>query len=260
LLVAAAVVMLLPPPAEAAEKIAALHLRAQHAGLASAAIGRLLAIAYAQGEERAETLSRLLPLLSEAQQAGLPLDPLLDKLEQGFAKRVDVERLAAALRQKQTDLAFSRRLLARFHDADAPAVGAQAALILAGSLELGLTPEAAAAFTAALPDTSPALMVAVALETKALCGQLEFRAELIDPILQAAVERQSLGPEWRRLANLVALARQRGHSDDAIAATATDVLQRRGAPRDVLSALGFTGRSLRRPPIEDAAAPEGTSR
>lgn len=243
-------------PLRATETLSTLHAKSQQAGLAPATVGRVIALAYEQNDqERAAILSRVLPLLIQAQHADLPLEPLLDRLEEGFAKQVDGERLMAALQRKQADLAFAQELLIRFQAGDTPGSRQYAITIVASSLELGLEREAARRFAIPLLDQSLATMVALALETKALLGQLDFRSELIDPLLYSAVAQQALNEPWRRLAPLVALARQRGLTDEAVATAAAAVLQRRGSPRELLALLGFTPRSLSRRPLESSASP-----
>jgi hypothetical protein len=103
-------------------------------------------------------------------------------------------------------------------------------------------------------------MVAVALENKALLGQLGFRADLLDPLLQEGLTHGALGMEWRKLAGIVVLARQRMVADEAIAAAAGDVLKRRGGLRELLPQLGFTSRSLSRAPLGGMPVPTRVER
>jgi hypothetical protein len=97
-------------------------------------------------------------------------------------------------------------------------------------------------------------MVAVALESKALLGQIDFRAELLDPLLREGLARNALGMEWRKLAGIVALARRRGMADETLAAEAAAILAAGGNLRDLLTRLGFTSRNLAQPPLQERAA------
>ncbi len=75
-------------------------------------------------------------------------------------------------------------------------------------------------------------------------GQAGFDSALTRKILAQAAESGGIAPEWRYFVRIILAARRRGVEDAAIAKAAVVSLREGKSVTDVMTRLGFTGRSL----------------
>ena len=82
------------------------------AGVAEGDVASLIQRGLARGVQPAE-LARLLDVLAQAKRQDLPIEPVLDKMKEGIAKRIPPARIAAVASRLSGELATSRDLVRR---------------------------------------------------------------------------------------------------------------------------------------------------
>jgi hypothetical protein len=223
---------------------------ARHIGISETTLNRLLILAV---DHRLQDngVVRLVDFLQTVQTEGLPIDPFMEKIEEGLAKGVPLDTIAAVLTHKLDDYRFVRGVLTRKtgeqdirpHDLSR----------MVGSLDSGIAREELAQFIleASGQDTA---MLARATEILALLKQVRFNESLTREILFTGLRHNSLSQSWDYLAGVVATAKKRQISDDEIAQAARQALEANRPLQDFMTSLGFTHRNLRRPPARGHSA------
>ncbi|SDB42529.1 hypothetical protein SAMN05660653_02032 [Desulfonatronum thiosulfatophilum] len=197
---------------------------------------RVLALAYIHNLPRHETQS-LLESLGKAASGGLPVEPLLRKVEEGLAKRVSPERIVEALET----LSGRFQEFAQILDGVAPHTPKNRDVILRrmhNLSTLGITPEVLEAY---LHGRSPQSMgdVLNALEIKAGLMQHGISDQDAEHIVKAGLTAGCFRkPKW----NLVRLARAAREADipkEHIARLILDIVEGRKTDRIVAEELGI---------------------
>jgi hypothetical protein len=242
-----------PAGAQSGPTVAEALVRAHQARLPDSVVIQVMGLALDAGFGRSAA-ARTIIVLAEAHQADYDLRPFRQRIEEGIAKRIEGERIAAVLEARlQRQMLVSDRLP---HDKKTDAPVYQAAVVsLSDALEMGLTPQDVDVLVRRAGN-APVTMTAVAGEMWALLKQLNFDPTLTDRMLSEGLAQRALHPAWRNFPQIVVIARQKGVPDEETAAEALQSLGTGGAPADLLGRLGFTGRNLRTGPMgkEDGAA------
>ena len=97
------------------------------------------------------------PILDSARAAGLPTNPLEEKVLEGVTKQADASRIAMAVRRLATDLATARAALGDRATVRQLVAGA-------GALRAGLTPRDLSEASVARPKGDPAVALEVATD------------------------------------------------------------------------------------------------
>jgi len=225
-------------PALAGGTFAAGADKARRCGV-SGEIVNTLASLMARGtldEGQAEAL--LAPLLDACGEK-LPLAPIEDKLAEGLAKNVPPERIAPVLGQRVADYRRGRVLLTTGRGDATP----EALTVVGEGLAMGASEADFAAYLAAfgkLPE--PTFLTGLSMVSYQ--GQAGFPPDLTLGVIREGVEAGSLGDGYRYLVRIILAARRRGLGDAAIAEAARATLRDGKPVTDVVTRLGFTGRSL----------------
>lgn len=191
--------------------------------------------------------ARTLFVLAEAQRMDFDLAPFQDRIAEGIAKRIESVRIAAALEERlQRQILVSERLKQGRDDEDTAYQTAVASL--ADGLEMGLTPQELDTLLQRGGD-APLAMTVVAAEMWALMKQLTVAPSLTEQIIFEGLALRALAPAWRHFPQVLVIARQKGVSDEDAVAQALESLKTGGAPSDLLTGLGFTGRDLKTGPM-----------
>ena len=217
---------------------------ASETGVAEVALNRLLMLAVNHRLEDDDVV-RLVDFLQSVQTENLPIEPFMGKIEEGLAKQVPLDTIAAVLDQKLDDYRFVRRLLmikTREQQISQPDLSR-----MVGSLDGGITREDLARFIqeASGQDLS---MLARATEILTLLKQVQFNESLTREILFTGLRNNSLNQSWDYLARVVATAKRRRIPDDEIARAARQTLEANRPFGEFMAALGFTPRDLRHGP------------
>jgi hypothetical protein len=217
---------------------------ARQAGVAETVLNHLLILA-ADHRLEDEGVVRLVNFVQTAQTEDLPLDPFMGKIEEGLAKQIPLNTIAAVLAQKVDDYRFVRKVLRRktgeqeisHHDLSR----------MVNSLDGGIAREELARFILEAPGQDLS-MLARACEILALLKQVRFNHTLTQEILFTGLGNNSLSQSWDYLARVVATAKRRQIPDDEIARAAQEALEANRPFKDFMATLGFTPRDLRRAP------------
>lgn len=220
---------------------------ARAAGVPDASLNRILTLSV-DYHVSPDDLDFLLHLLRAAQMEGLPVEPLVAKVEEGLAKRVTSPVLATALEQKIEDYRYVQSLITgivREHSNE-PASEAHIT-IMADSLSGGLTRDDLAHFVKNAPP-APLSMLAIAAENLALLKQIGFEEKLSYQILFTGLRLRCLNSSWRYLAGVIAAARNREIPDLEITEKTVRAMKNKSDLRDLMATLEFTDRNLRHGP------------
>ena len=223
---------------------------ASEAGVPEITLNRLLMLAVNHRLEDDDVV-RLVDFLQSVQTENLPIDPFMGKIEEGLAKQVPLNSIAAVLDQKLDDYRFVRGVLTI--KTGEQEISHQDLSRMVGSLDGGITREELAQFIqeASGQDLS---MLARATEILALLKQVQFNESLTREILFTGLRNNSLTQSWDYLARVVATAKRRQISDDEIARAARQALEANQPFGDFMAALGFTPRDLRHGPAVGRSA------
>ena len=217
---------------------------ASEAGVPEVMLNRLLMLAVKYRLEDDDVV-RLVNFLQTVQTESLPIDPFMGKIEEGLAKQVPLNSIAAVLDQKLDDYRFVRGVLTI--KTGEQEISHQDLSRMVGSLDGGITREELERFIqeASGQDLS---MLARATEILALLKQVQFNESLTREILFTGLRNNSLNQSWDYLARVVATAKRRQIPDDEIARAARQALEANRPFGEFMVALGFTPRDLRHGP------------
>jgi hypothetical protein len=222
---------------------------ASQQGVPEKAITRLLVYALDNQLSGKHTV-QLLSMMIKVHKAKFPIDPFVEKIQEGLAKQVPPERLVNSLNKRLNSYKFVKELLKKKY------VGTQnfaesVLLMFVDSLDFGLSKEELNLLIIQAPQVPPK-MLSIAAKNKALIRQLNFEEKIVDDILFTGLKYQSFTSRWSLLFKVVAAAGRKGISQARIAKASKDVLSRNGDLEEVLSVLGFSSRDIRHGPHLDS--------
>ena len=217
---------------------------ARNAGVSETALNRLLILAVDHRLED-DGVVRLVNFLQTVQQEDLPIEPFMGKIEEGLAKQIPLNTIAAVLGQKLKDYRFVISVLTR--KTGEQQISHDDLSRMVGSLDGGISREEFTRFIleASGQDLS---MLARATEILALLQQVQFNEYLTQEILYTGLRKNSLSQSWDYLARVVVAAKRRQIPDDEIARAAREALEANRPFGDFMATLGFTPRDLRHGP------------
>ena len=193
-------------------------------------------------------VNSFLTTLRSARTNNLAVEPFLSKIEEGLAKGISPKSIAIALEQKIDDYRFVQDLVHRKGPVRAPgAISAEDLTVLVDSLSAGVSRQELDRFMETAPPV-PVAMLAIAVDNLALLKQTDLNADLINRMLMTGLRLKGFTPSWRYLAKVVVAARAKGISGEQIAEATVAALEEKRDLRELMYALGFTSRDLRRGP------------
>ncbi len=233
------------PAQAAAGDLAQAVQETRAAGIPAEAVDRLLALGKEQQFD-ATKIAGLLSMLVEVRKDGLPAQPFISKIEEGFTKRVDASRIEQALARKMDDYRFTRGLITEHEKrqgAGEASIPADYQIRLAELLSAGVTREE----MQRLLDDAPTVPLSVfirSIELLASLKQMRFDENLTGQIVSTGLKRQYFTGDQNDFARIVSAARRKGTSDDEIAAAALATMQSHATIGQFSSVLGVTARDL----------------
>ncbi|MBT8763980.1 hypothetical protein KFV02_08565 [Desulfohalobiaceae bacterium Ax17] len=221
--------------------------KARTVGVSEAVLNRVLSLGAAHQLSSAD-INLFLHALVSAQKEKIPLNHLMDKIEEGLAKRVPPRIIAQALQQEIDNYCYVQELLLGVISEPADKIiSSEDFNVLVDSLNLGISRPELARFIELAPSASLP-MLAIAVENLALLKQINFNLELAEQILFTGLRFKCFTPSWRYLARVIAAARERGISDQDIAKITLQTIRKKDDFKGLMNSLGFTGRNLRHGP------------
>lgn len=217
---------------------------ARTVGVSETVLNRLMSLA-ADHRLKDDDVVRLLNFFQTVQTEDLPIDPFMGKIEEGLAKQIPLDTIAAVLGKKLEDYRFVRRVLTI--KTEEQEISHQDLSRMVGSLDGGITREELARFIQEV-STQDLSMLARATEILALLKQVRFNESLTREILFTGLRNHSLTQSWDYLAKVVSLAKHKGATDHEIAIAAQAALREKYPLKEFMAALGFTSRDVRHGP------------
>lgn len=191
------------------------------------------------GSLSGEEGEQLLGVLVAVCNAGVPLAPFEDKLAEGLAKRIAPFRIVGTLERKLDAYVFAQTLLQN----STGTVDPHLLIVVGEGMFEGVPGQVFQEYMTSF-GSQPLEMLLTGAEMTSLFSQAGFKPSLIQSMLEAGFEAQSLSSQWRYVIRIALIARQRGMSDATIAQAVTAVLQEDGSLGDVSTRLGFTSRDM----------------
>uniref|UniRef100_I2PZZ9 Uncharacterized protein n=1 Tax=Desulfovibrio sp. U5L TaxID=596152 RepID=I2PZZ9_9BACT len=205
---------------------------ARGAGVPRPDIDRVLALGLRYGLSERDTAT-LLAATTRASVSGRAVEPVVDKVEEGLAKKVAVASIVTAVEKRTADYLFVQRLLAAFPDA-----GPELVERLANTLRMGLSQQDVAG-CAAQTGRSAAEIVGAA-EFFAAVRQAGVDAELAAVLTSRILQRENFPGSLLDLAQSIRDAKEKGYSDAAVLGTAARVVDGSLSIADARTALGLS--------------------
>ena len=218
---------------------------AREAGVSTTMLNHLLTIGY-EYQVPAEVIVPLIQIITAAKREKLPIEPFVTKIEEGFAKRVSPSLIQQVLAKKLQDYRFIQSVLNEISRTRSgnESVSAEHLLRLSESLSCGITQDELHTFLKQAPTSSSYSSVTMAIETIASLQQNQFNSATAQKIANAGLREDYFTPNQRDLARIMVVAKQKGVSEEKIADTALETIQKKGSLKEMASRLGVTSKEL----------------
>jgi hypothetical protein len=190
-----------------------------------------------------EAVAQIETIVVDAEAAGIPTEPLLDKALEGAAKRVPTDRVIAAVASYSRSLAESRSLVGTGHDATAVVAGADA-------LRRGVQPETVRSLADASTGGLAVPLVVLGDLIEAGVPQLEAFA-----VVEGALAQQHGPDEMLAIPGAVRRLMRDGQSPSQAAGAIGNAIGH-GKFKDVVGPRGRAGASPPKgPPVPPGSGP-----
>ena len=222
---------------------------ARRQGISEEIISNILAYSL-DGKNNKSHSIHLLSILIRVSEAGIPLNPFDDKINEGFGKQIQPEKIEKSLNKLFDNYVFVRDMLDKAYN-NSWVYSEKDILALVESMDYGLPRNELRLLFEWAPAISPEMLSTAAIN-KALLRQISIDDKLIDSIIYTGLSNQSLTPRWLLFFKVVVAAEKKGISSTKIANAAKDVLTQKGDVGKILEKLGFTSRDVRHGPHIDS--------
>lgn len=231
---------------------------ARKAGVPEGTVSRILARGY-EHDLKADEMVDFLDVTRAAQEEGFPLDPLIGKIEEGLAKRIEARNISRVLHQELARFQFTRQLAVQtmnnWRERDMELRPDDLAR-MAGTLAMGLSKSHMETFFSGVPQ-APMNCIANALEFMAGLMQAGLPRDGARDIVYAGIESDFFsGPDWR-LSTMVRAAVQKDIPNERITTAALDVVRGKMGVPEALQSLHLDPTDLQRGP--HIGGPHGTT-
>ncbi len=201
---------------------------AKKAGVPDETVSRLLSLGYDNGVE-ASSMAGLVSIVGEVKKDGLPLEPFVDKIDEGLAKHVPAASIEQVLNQKKQDYLFTRSLTAEYlkKHGRKDQIESKDLVGIAESLYSGLSREEVARTMEQAPAVSPTTLRR-AIHIQASLKQLGFDRNLSDEIVSTGFKLNFFSRQQRGFARAIVAGKRKGLSDQEIAKAALSTIRSGG--------------------------------
>ncbi|MGV8072995.1 MAG: hypothetical protein AB2L11_00310 [Syntrophobacteraceae bacterium] len=225
--------------------ISATVREAEAAGVPQITLSRLLALGYEHQFDPTE-VKKLLRVLIATQKDGVPLQPFVNKIEEGVAKRIAPSRIVQVLEKKQDDYRFTLSLIAARQEGQTthdPAASGESHVRLAELLNAGLTREDLQQLSASAPSAPLPVMIRGG-ELLATLKQAHFDSGLAGQLVSSGLQNNYFTADHADFGRIVATAKRKGIPDAEIANAALSVIQSNASVNRLSSVLGVSAADL----------------
>jgi hypothetical protein len=218
---------------------------AQDSGVPPKTLNSLLSLGYANQVDPS-SMAGFVRTLVEVKRQNLPLDPFVAKIEEGLAKRVSPSVVQQVLTKKRDDYVFTQSTLTtvlKKRGQDQP-IASEHLIRISESLACGVTRQTMKSHVEQAPPSATLGQIAMSLEMSASLEQHKFDREAVQRISLAGLKENYFSPETRDLGRVLVAAKQKGVSDQKIASTILEGIQRKESVMDMASRLGVKADDL----------------
>lgn len=217
---------------------------AEKAGVPATTLNRLLALGYKKKVDPSGMVL-LIGTLASAKRDGIPLEPLVSKVEEGFLKGAPPTAIKQVLNKKLDDYRYTRRLIEdhqRRQGTRAP-FPEEEWIRMTESLYTGLSRTDLDRIMKEASGTSFQVLNR-GMEVLSSLKQARFDPALSEQIVSSGLKQNYFTPDHWDFGRVVAAARAKGFSDKDIAAAAIASIQSKGPPGDFGARLGVTAEDI----------------
>ncbi len=214
---------------------------AREAGVPGETVSKVLALGY-ENKMELGNLAELLGLLTEAHREGLPLDPLVGKIEEGMVKRVPSHVIAQVVSRRLADYRFGKALLETFAKRQGtPTPQPREDLArFTETLYCGLTRDDLEHVVERAPPALEVPALVRAAEVLASLKQMQFGAPVSEKIVTTGLKRNYFTSERKDFSRILATARSKGVPLEKITSAAIAAVERGLTSAELASSLGVS--------------------
>ena len=223
---------------------------AQQAGVSTVTVNQLLSSGY-ENHVESSVMAGYIQFLTDIQREKLPLEPFVNKIEEGMTKRVSSQGIHHALMKKREDYRFTQSTIKetlRKHNKE-HTIPNEDLVRLSETLSCGITRENLHFYVDHGLPSSSYQSLAITLDSVAALEQNRFDPDMTKKIALAAMKQNYFSPEKKDFANVVVAARKKGISDAKITSVALETIQKNGSPKDMASHFGLKAEDLAHGPV-----------
>jgi len=226
-------------------KVADAVKEARAAGVSATTLNHLLTLGY-ENQIESQAMVHFIQIMTEAQREEVPVEPFINKIEEGLAKRVPVAAIQQVLTKKLDDYHFTLSLLRNISQKQGKkqTVPPEYLLRFSESLSCGISRENLRALLEHSFSSSPLSILAMAVEIFASLEQNQFNLVMAKQIAFTGIKENYFTTEKRNFPRIILIAKQKGVDDQKIATVAIETIQHRGSVQDLASRLGVTAEDL----------------
>ena len=234
---------------------------AQQAGVSTVTVNQLLSSGY-ENHVESSVMAGYIQFLTDIQREKLPLEPFVNKIEEGMTKRVSSQGIHHALMKKREDYRFTQSTIKetlRKHNKE-HTIPNEDLVRLSETLSCGITRENFHFYVDRGLPSSSYKSLAITLDSVAALEQNRFDPDMTKKIALAAMKQNYFSPEKKDFANVVVAARKKGISDAKITSVALETIQKNRSPKDMASHFGLKAEDLAHGPVMGTERHPGTRR
>ncbi len=228
-------------------KLAVAMEEAQTAGIPPATVNSLMILGY-EKQFQPSAMADLLRLLAQAQNEGIPLQPMISKIEEGIIKRAKPSAIEQVITKKIDNYRLTRSLVGGYlkkRGQKSDSIPDEYLVRLTESLYCGLSQnDLERVFEEAPAASLPALTRGV--DILASLKQMRFDSDLAEQVVLSGIRHNYFTPRPNDFVRVIAVAKKKGVSDRKIASAALDVIELKGSVEDLSERVGVSAQELSR--------------
>jgi hypothetical protein len=250
---------LLTPEARAQDKVMAALNQARAIGVPEETLNRVLVLAH-KHNLKSDQLVELVHLTKETKEKDIPLDPVLSKMEEGLAKRVQFQSIQQAVHQEMARFTTARTIIRQsMSERGMPLNELQPSQTLraANTLAMGISEQEMQALFEDAPRVTLNELVN-SLEFMAALKQSKLNTETVRQITLSGLEKGFFSKGAWDLALMIHAARGKNVADQSMISEALAVVKGEKSLAQAEKALGIERQDMVRGPQVMAPAVHGT--